>query len=137
MNLLMPLRRFEHTRLFTESDAWLLFRIAAIAEAVGWTLLIIGIGLTSYVTHGDRTYVIVGGRIHGMLFFGYLAACVVLYPSLGWTRLRALFALAFSVPPYGSLLFERWMTHRRRANGFKNYQCYLLYNALVSSGQPA
>lgn len=125
------LRRFESLRPFTEADAWMLFRIAAVAEAVGWTLLIIGIVIKTYITPGDGTMVTIGGRVHGMLFITYLAASFVLYPSLGWSRLRALFALAFSAPPYGSLLFERWMSHRRQANGFKNYRSYLLYNALL------
>ena len=131
LNPLMTLRRFEGARIFTEADAWMLFRIAAVGEAVVWTLLITGIAIRSYT--GDGTMVTIGGRIHGMLFFAYLAASLVLYPSLGWSRFRALFALAFSVPPYGSLLFERWMSHRRQANGFRNYRSYLLYNALLTT----
>jgi integral membrane protein len=125
------LKRFEQARPFTEQEAWNIFRLAAIAEAVGWTLLCLGIVLTDYVTHGDRTWVIIGGRIHGMLFFAYLAACVVLYPSLGWSRLRALFALAFSVPPYGSLMFEQWMARRRSSGGFNSYRQYVLYTVLL------
>lgn len=126
-----PLKQFEVARPFTESEAWTLFRIAAIAEAVGWTLLIAGIAIEHYT--GDHTAVTVAGRTHGMLFFGYLAASLVLYPSLGWGRWKALFALAFSVPPYGSLVFERWSAYKRSANGFKNYRHYLVYTALVAA----
>ena len=108
----------------------MLFRIAAYGEVLGWTLLISGI-LIEKLT-GSHTYVFIGGRVHGMLFFGYLAACVVLYPSLSWSRWRALFALAFSVPPYGTLVYEQWAVHKRRAHGFKTYRQYLTYVALTT-----
>lgn len=124
------LRRFESTRIFTDAEAWALFRLAAYGEAVGWTFLVTGIILERLT--GSHTYVIIGGRVHGMLFFAYLAACVVLYPSLSWSRWRALFALAFSVPPYGTIVFEQWATWTRRAHGFKTYRHYLVYTVLVS-----
>ena len=111
----------------------MLFRLGAWAEAVGWTLLITGIVISDYITPGNRTAVIIAGQLHGTLFFTYLAACVVLYPSLGWKRWKALVALAFSVPPYGSLVFELWAAHRRRANGFKNYRQYLMYCVAAQS----
>ncbi|TAH36679.1 DUF3817 domain-containing protein [Candidatus Saccharibacteria bacterium] len=123
------LRKFENARVFTDAEAWALFRAAAFGEAIGWTLLIIGIGL-EHLT-GSHTYVAVAGRIHGMLFVAYMVAVLALYPSLVWSRWKALFALAFSMPPYGSIVFERWASWRRRAHGFKTYRHYLLYNRLV------
>jgi integral membrane protein len=130
--MLSVLKIFERSRPFTDAEAWMLFRIAAYGEAIGWTLLITGIAL-EHMT-GSHAYVAIGGRIHGMLFVSYLAACVVLYPSLGWSRWRALFALAFSTPPYGTLLFEQWVAYKRRAHGFKKYQHYLLYSLLLENG---
>jgi integral membrane protein len=124
------LRRLERSRPFTDSEAWMLFRAAAFGEAIGWTLLIIGIAL-EHAT-GSHTYVTVAGRVHGMLFVVYLAAALALYPSLGWSRWKALVALGFSVPPYGSLLFERWVAYTRRAHGFRSYRQYLVYTALAS-----
>lgn len=126
------LRRFETTRPFTESEAWLLFRIAAIAEACGWTLLITGIMISRYLTPHNSTALILAGKTHGMLFTLYLIAALGLYPSLGWPRWRAVFALAFSVPPYGTLVFERWASSKRHNAGFKSYRHYLLYNALTA-----
>lgn len=123
------LRKFETTRAFTDAEAWALFRAAAFGEAIGWTLLIMGIAL-EHIT-GSHTYVAVAGRIHGMLFVAYLVAVLAFYPSLAWSRWKALFALALSVPPYGSLAFERWVAWRRRAHGFKTYRQYLLYNWLL------
>jgi len=125
------LQRIEATRPFTEAEAWWLFRLAALAEAVGWTLL--GTGILIEHFWGIDAFVYIGGRVHGTLFFSYLAACLVLYPSLGWSRYKALVALAFSVPPYGSLAFERYVAHRRRAHGFRTYRHYLVYTVLTVS----
>ena len=107
------LRRFESNQVFTEDEAWMLFRLAAIAEAVGWTLLIIGIGLSGYVFPDSQAPVKIAGRIHGMLFLLYMAS-TALYPTLRWSRKRATVALLASVPPYGSLLFEMWAGRSRR-----------------------
>jgi integral membrane protein len=119
MNLL---RKFESNRVFSQDEAWALFRLAAYGEAVGWTLLIIGIGLQKFVWPGSSLPVYFAGRTHGMLFFGYALAAIGLYPSLGWPRWKAVLAVAASVPPYGSLLFEWWASFRRTSADFENYR---------------
>lgn len=129
--------KFERARPFTENEAWLLFRIAAFGEAVGWTLLIAGILIKRYVMHGDETAVLIAGQIHGMIFFGYLVAALGLYPSLGWSRWRALVSLAASVPPYGTLLVEQWAAYTRKNAGFKSYRHFLMYNVLITAAQPS
>lgn len=127
------LRKFEAARPFTEAEAWLLFRIAAVAEACGWTLLIAGIAADRYLPHGGSSVLILAGRTHGMLFLVYCIAAVGLYPSLGWSRWCGLFALGFSVPPYGTLLFEQWAAGKRHSAGFRTYQHFLLYNLIVAT----
>ena len=131
--MLSALRKFERNRVFSEGDSWLLFRIAAIAEACGWTMLIAGIACERYLLPGNNITVLIAGKIHGMLFLLYCLASLGLYPSLGWSRLRGLFALAFSVPPYGTLLFEQWVAAKRHNAGFRTYRHFLLYNALVAA----
>lgn len=130
MNLL---QRFEAARPFTENEAWLLFRIAAFGEAIGWTLLIAGILIKHYLTPGNDTAVLIAGQIHGMIFFGYLVAALGLYPSLGWSRWRAIISLAASVPPYGTLLVEQYAAHKRSNNGFKTYRQFLVYNVIATA----
>src|SRR5215467_8859093 len=100
------LRAFERNQVFREDEGWLLFRAAAIGEACGWSLLIIGIVCQRFILHGNPIPVQIAGQIHGMLFLAYAAAAIGLYPTLRWSRRRAVVALIASVPPYGSLLFE-------------------------------
>ncbi len=126
------LAKFEAARPFTENEAWLLFRIAAIAEAVGWTILIVGIVTERYITPGNNAAVLIAGQTHGMIFFGYMVAAVGLYPSLGWSRFRVLCALVISVPPYGTLLFEQWIAHGRHKQKLREYRSLLAYNVLLS-----
>jgi integral membrane protein len=109
---------YENFKPFTEIEAWGLFRIAAISEAVGWALLIAGILLGQYVFVGSRVPVAIAGRIHGTLFLVYIAAVFVLSPSQGWSKKRTIIAGVASVPPYGSLIFERWAAHKRSQRNF-------------------
>lgn len=121
---------FEHNTVFSEQEAWSLFRIAAFAEAVGWTLLITGIVL-EHLT-GNHAPVAVAGRIHGMLFFSYMVAAVGLYPNLKWNRWAGLIALAASVPPYGSLLFEQIVGYIRGNRRARSYSRTVALAALTN-----
>lgn len=107
----------------------MLFKIAAFAEAIGWTLLILGILISKYVTPGNNDAVFIAGNIHGTIYLAYFIAPLVLYPSLGWPRGKAVIAILAGIPPYGSLLFEQWAAHSRR----RTYRHYLVYNALVAA----
>lgn len=121
--------RYQQFRPFTEPEAWVLFKIAAIAEAIGWTLLIGGILLRDYVLNGSGIPVTIAGRIHGTLFVAYIIAAVVLAPSLGWSLLRTTVATLCSVPPYGSLVYEQLSAHYRtlaRAKRLRNTVSYTL-----------
>jgi integral membrane protein len=125
------LQDFEAARPFTEAEAWLLFRIAAVAEACGWTLLISGILIDKYITMHSNTAVLLAGQTHGMLFLTYCVASLGLYPSLGWSRWRGVTALLFSIPPYGTLVFEQWVAIKRHNAGFKTYRHFLVYNRIA------
>lgn len=130
--MLTALRRFERNQVFSEEDGWMLFRIAAIAEACGWTMLIAGIACKQYILPGNDIAVLIAGKIHGMLFLLYALAAAGLYPTLRWSRRRAFVALMASVPPYGSILFERWAHHVRRSSQFSDYRCCLALAVLTS-----
>jgi len=74
--------------------------------------------------------VLLAGQTHGMLFLGYCVAALGLYPSLGWSRWRGIIALAFSVPPYGTIVYEQWASAKRHNAGFRTYRQFLLYTTL-------
>lgn len=121
------LRKFEQNQVFTESESWMLFRLAAIAEACGWSLLISGILWAHFSLPGDRIPVLIAGQIHGLLFLMYALASIGLYPNLKWSRKRAFVALIASAPPYGSLIFEQWAQRKRQNSYFRiSSRCVLL-----------
>jgi|GEM_PF-586080 len=131
--------RYEEFTPFTEAEAWGLFRIAAIAEAAGWTLLISGILLGQYIFVGSRVPVAIAGRVHGTLFLVYIAAAILLAPSQGWSKKRVVIAGVASVPPYGSLIFEQWASYKRnRRRLSRSIFLSAYYNlALVKNSYPA
>ena len=128
--LLGILNKFENNSVFTEDESWMLFKIAAIAEACGWTLLIVGIGIERYILPGNHVSVLLAGRVHGLLFIVYLLAVVGLYPSLRWSRTKSIFALAASVPPYGTLLFEQWAQYMRNKSQFQIYSNVIIFSLI-------
>ena len=129
--ILRLLQKFETNRIFNGDEAWMLFRLAAIMEAFGWTLLLAAIACQHFVLPGNQAPVLIAGRIHGLLFGLYALAAVGLYPNLRWSRRQALVALLASVPPYGSLLFEQWAWHVHRQREFQMYGRCVTLAALV------
>ncbi len=129
------LNKLESKQAFTEKDAWGLFKLAAIGEACGWTLLISGILCKRYITVGNNVPVLIAGQVHGMLFLIYIVAVVVTYSSLHWSRKRMLVAGIASVPPYGSLIFEQWAAYQRRSQALKIYREISVRAVIVQQSQ--
>jgi integral membrane protein len=126
------LKAYRSFRPFTDEEAWTLFKLAAIIEACGWTLLITGILVSRYVTPGSNIAVLLAGRTHGALFSLYILAVIVLAPSLRWSWPRTIIAGAASVPPYGSLLFELWAAEDRRHARYRHLNGLLAYHLLTA-----
>jgi integral membrane protein len=125
-------KKIESARFFTEKEAWNLFRLAAFGEAFGWTLLISSLIFKHYVTPGNNIPIDIAGQIHGTLFLIYIAAVVVLHPSLHWSPRRTLIAGLVSVPPYGTLIFEQWAAHQRRNEALRNYRQVIVRGLIVN-----
>lgn len=83
------------------------FRIAAIAEAVSWCGLLAGM-LLKYGPSENEIGVQVFGPIHGVLFLVYIAVAYVTWPAVRWPTRVGLIALLASIPPLGTVVFERW-----------------------------
>ncbi|WIM98766.1 DUF3817 domain-containing protein [Actinoplanes oblitus] len=90
------------------------FRVTAVAEAFSWTGLLVGMYL-KHVSHTTDAGVWLFGRIHGALFVAYLATALWAARAERWSLWRTGFALAASIPPLTTLIFERWVTRRRPA----------------------
>jgi integral membrane protein len=107
------LERLESIKPFSEPEAWFIYKLAAFAEAIGWTLLIIAVVIRKYNLIGHSFVVVIAGRIHGTFFIAYFVILLVTYTSLNWSRQKFINAAIAGVPPYGSLVFEKWAAKKR------------------------
>jgi integral membrane protein len=89
------------------------FRMAAIAEAISWTGLLIGM-LFKYVVVYNAMGVHVFGPIHGVLFLIYVGLAVRLWRRQPWSVPVGVLGVLAGVPPYGTVVFERWATRTGR-----------------------
>jgi integral membrane protein len=108
------LNAYYNFRPFSDHEAWGIFKIGAIAEACGWTMLICGILISKYITPGNSVAVNIAGHMHGTLFLIYIVGVLLVGPSLRWNIGKTLLAGLMSAPPYGSLMFELWESHNRK-----------------------
>lgn len=92
------------------------FRLAAVLEALSWAGLLIGM-FFKYVVVENEIGVKIFGPIHGAVFVAYLLATVTAYRPLRWSIPTTLLALVASIPPFFSVLFERWASRTGRLPG--------------------
>jgi len=87
------------------------FVTVAVVEALTWAGLLVGMYL-KYVTETTEAGVWLFGRLHGAAFVLYVLTTLVAARVLRWSPLVTLVALAASVPPLATLVFE--VVARRR-----------------------
>lgn len=92
------------------------FRIVAIAEALSWTALLIGMIFKHVVGLGDGGVPVVG-MIHGVVFLAYVAASIVAARVLGWDLRTFVWALVASIPPLATWVFESWALRTGKFDG--------------------
>lgn len=83
------------------------FRVVAIAEALTWLGLFVGMAV-KYVGSGSERGVEVFGPIHGVVVLVYLAVTLLTARRLRWASRTLILALLASVPPGATLFFELW-----------------------------
>ncbi len=101
--------------IFTDREAWGLFKIAAFVETIGWTLLIIGIVFDEFRWPHHSAILAVSGSIHGMLYIFYVFIVFFGHRSMSWGIWRFIVAELVSIVPYGALVFEQWVAYKRRS----------------------
>lgn len=89
------------------------FRVAAIAEACSWAGLLGGMAV-KYLGSGSEAGVHLFGPIHGAMFVLYVLATIATAVVRRWDLRTTVLALAASIPPLFTVLFERWATRTGR-----------------------
>ncbi len=85
----------------------LLFRRVAVAEAITWGGLLVGMVL-KYVTGTTELGVRIFGMAHGVVFVAYVLTTLAVAVDQRWSGRRTLLGLACAVPPFLTLWFERY-----------------------------
>ncbi|MEH0973126.1 DUF3817 domain-containing protein [Micromonospora sp. CPCC 205546] len=93
-----------------------LFVAAAVAEACSWLALLIGMAV-KYGPPGNEIGVQIFGPIHGALFVAYGLLVLAMARLHRWRPWPTLVALACAVPPFATLVFERWAARRGMLRG--------------------
>lgn len=102
--------------IFTDKEAWFLFRWSAILETVGWALLLVGILFQVMKWPGEEWLLPVGGSLHGTFVMGYMFIVFFAHSSFTpkWSIRRMLIAEAISVIPFGALAYEMHLARLRQ-----------------------
>lgn len=101
--------------IFTDSEAWFLFKWAAFLETIGWALLLVGILFQIMKWPGEEWLLPVGGSLHGTFVLGYMFIVFFAHRSFSpkWSAGRMIFAELISIVPFGALVFELFMARTR------------------------
>jgi integral membrane protein len=94
----------------------LLFRVAAIAEALTWAFLLTAMFL-KYVTRTTDALVPPAGGIHGFVFLCYVAVTVFVWIDRRWSLGTGLVGLASAIVPFATVPFDVVMDRRGRLDG--------------------
>ncbi|MCB7135503.1 DUF3817 domain-containing protein [Cellulosimicrobium marinum] len=86
------------------------FRAVAVAEAFSWAGLLVGMYL-KWVAGTTELGVEIFGPIHGGLVLVYVALAVLVAVRVPWSLWTTFLALAATVPPFCTVLFDVW-AHR-------------------------
>jgi integral membrane protein len=84
------------------------FRLIALAEAVSWAGLLVGMYFKYLGTPRTEIGVKVFGMTHGLVFIAFVVAGVLVGIAVNWTLATWLLALLASVVPLCSVIFLIW-----------------------------
>jgi integral membrane protein len=93
------------------------FRVAAVAEALSWAGLLIGMFLKYVVHTAHEGGVPVLGMVHGIIFVIYVITTLSVFKPLAWRRKTLALALLASIPPLFTWWFEKWALRTGKLDG--------------------
>lgn len=88
-----------------------LYRLLAVAEAITWTLLLLGMAL-KYLLQITELGVRIGGSLHGFVFLSYVVVTVLVAVDQRWRPMDLLAGLGSAIIPYLTIPFERSAARR-------------------------
>ncbi|WP_280214773.1 DUF3817 domain-containing protein [Nocardia cyriacigeorgica] len=84
------------------------FRFFAILEAVSWAGLLIGMAFKYIPDPGNEIGVKIFGPVHGGIFILFVLSALLASRELNWNWKTTVLALASSIPPFCTVIFEIW-----------------------------
>lgn len=89
------------------------FRLVAIWEAITWLALLIAMFFKWVL--GYEEAIRIPGMVHGVAgFMVFIVVALATAWSLKWDLKTTFLALVSSVPPFGTIVFERWAVRTGR-----------------------
>jgi len=89
------------------------FRLVAIWEAITWLALLIAMFFKWVLGHEEA--IRIPGMVHGVAGFTlFVVVALATAWSLKWDLKTTFLALVSSVPPFGTVVFERWAVRTGR-----------------------
>ena len=93
------------------------FRLVALAEAVSWVGLLIGMYFKYLGTPRTEIGVKIFGMAHGLVFIAFVAMAVLAAIAFRWSAKTCLLALLASIVPLASVMFLIWADRTGRLTG--------------------
>lgn len=84
------------------------FRLIAVAEALSWAGLLVGMYFKHLAEPSNEIGVKIFGPVHGGVFMAFLAAALVVGIMRKWSVFTWAMALLGSIVPLGSVIFIIW-----------------------------
>lgn len=89
------------------------FRLVAYWEAVTWAALLVAMFFKWVLGHEDA--VRIPGMVHGVAgFLVFVVVALITARSLRWNLTTTALALLSSIPPFGTVVFEKWAARTGR-----------------------
>ncbi|WP_445166354.1 DUF3817 domain-containing protein [Mycolicibacterium sp. Dal123E01] len=93
------------------------FRLVALAEAVTWVGLLVGMYFKYLGSPRTEIGVKIFGMAHGLVFIAFVIAALLAGRAYKWGVLTWLLALLGSIVPLGSVIFLIWADRTAKLSG--------------------
>lgn len=107
---------YDKMHLFTDQEAWGVYRFAAFVEAGIWGFFILTIIYAGFGWPQAESVVAFGRSVWGMAYAVYVIFILLVARSMEWRIGRVSLAMVAGIPPFGSLVFERLMGRHRKVH---------------------